>query len=226
MDYPGKELEIFDKASIWRKYVHLLVKNYLKEGILEVGAGIGSFTNNYHNNFSDITLTELDKGNTQKLRKKFENTNIKINSNYTSQQENKFNTILYMNVLEHIEKDREEIKASFDKLNVDGHLIILVPAHNELFTKFDKQIGHFRRYKVDFFKDLNIGKNEIIKLHYLDCFGYFLYFLNKIFFKDEIYPSIFKIFVWDKIFTPFTIIFDRLLGFRYGKNVLCIMKKK
>ena len=46
MDYPGKELEIFDKATIWRKYVHFLVKNYLKEALLEVGAGIGSFTNN------------------------------------------------------------------------------------------------------------------------------------------------------------------------------------
>tara|TARA_B100001121_G_scaffold309494_1_gene336580 strand:- start:968 stop:1648 length:681 start_codon:yes stop_codon:yes gene_type:complete len=226
MDYPGKELEIFDKATIWRKYVHFLVKNYLKEALLEVGAGIGSFTNNYKNDFSDITLTELDKSNIQKLSEKFKNTKIKINSNYTSNQTNKFNTILYMNVLEHIEKDVEEINIALEKLNVDGHLIILVPAHNELFTKFDKEIGHFRRYKVDFFQNLNIGQNEILKLHYLDCFGYFLYFLNKIFFKDEIYPSKFKIFIWDKIFTPFTIIIDKIFRYRYGKNILCIIKKK
>ena len=40
MNYPGKELEIFDKATFWRKYVHILVKKYMKENILEVGAGI------------------------------------------------------------------------------------------------------------------------------------------------------------------------------------------
>ena len=54
MDYPGKELEIFDKATIWRKYVYILIKRFLKENLLEVGAGIGSFTKNYKNKFSKI----------------------------------------------------------------------------------------------------------------------------------------------------------------------------
>ena len=47
MNYPGKELENFDSATIWRKYVYFLIKKYIKGNILEVGAGIGSFTNNY-----------------------------------------------------------------------------------------------------------------------------------------------------------------------------------
>ncbi len=226
MNYPGKELEIFDKATIWRKYIYLLVKNFLKEKILEVGAGIGSFTKNYYGNFSDITLTELDQNNISKLKEKFKNTKIKIISDYTSKLNSKFNTILYMNVLEHIKKDTEEINQALEKLNTDGHLIILVPAHNELYTKFDKEIGHFRRYKIEFFENLNINNNKIIKLQYVDCFGYFLYFINKIFFKDEVYPSKLKIFIWDKIFTPFTILLDRILFFKYGKNVLCIIRKK
>ena len=50
MNYPGKELEIFDKAVFWRKYIYFLVKRYLKDGLLEVGAGIGSFTKNYKEN--------------------------------------------------------------------------------------------------------------------------------------------------------------------------------
>ena len=61
-----------------------------------------------------------------------------------------------MNVLEHIEDDKEELNIAVSKLNQGGHLIILVPAHNELYSKFDKEIGHFRRYKVDFFNQLNI----------------------------------------------------------------------
>ena len=56
MKYQGQELDNFDKASIWRKYIFLNIKNYIKGPTLEVGAGIGSFTNNYKSLTSDITL--------------------------------------------------------------------------------------------------------------------------------------------------------------------------
>ena len=78
MDYPGKELEIFDKAVLWRKYIYFFVKKYIKNGLLEVGAGIGSFTKNYKNDLKNITLTELDKQNIKKLKKRFKGSKIKI----------------------------------------------------------------------------------------------------------------------------------------------------
>ena len=225
MDYPGKELEIFDKAVFWRKYIYLLVKKYLKNDLLEVGAGIGSFTKNYKNDFTQITLTELDKHNIKKLKKRFKNTKIKIESKFTSKINRKFNSILYMNVLEHIKNDKREINTSLSKLNKKGYLIILVPAHNELYTKFDKEIGHFRRYKINFFQKLKLKNSKIVKLQYLDCLGYFLYYMNKMFYKNEIYPSESKIFIWDKFFTPLTFLFDKFLNYKFGKNVLCIIKK-
>tara|TARA_B100000900_G_scaffold385181_1_gene374642 strand:+ start:233 stop:913 length:681 start_codon:yes stop_codon:yes gene_type:complete len=226
MDYPGKELEIFDKAVLWRKYIYFLVKKYIKNGLLEVGAGIGSFTKNYKNDLKNITLTELDKQNIKRLKKRFKGSKIKIETKLTSKLNGKFNSILYMNVLEHIKNDKKEINISLNKLNKKGYLIILVPAHNELYTKFDKEIGHFRRYKVNFFKKLKLKNAKIVKLQYLDCLGYFLYYLNKIFYKNEIYPSKTKIFIWDKFFTPLTFFFDRFLNYRFGKNVLCIIEKK
>tara|TARA_B100000575_G_scaffold143271_1_gene114338 strand:+ start:264 stop:944 length:681 start_codon:yes stop_codon:yes gene_type:complete len=225
MDYPGKELEIFDRAVLWRKYIYFLVKKYIREDLLEVGAGIGSFTKNYKNNFKNITLTELDKHNIKSLKKRFKGSGIKIKSEFTSKLNRKFNSILYMNVLEHIKNDKKEINISLNKLNNKGYLIILVPAHNELYTKFDKEIGHYRRYKVNFFKKLKLKNSKIVKLQYLDCLGYFLYYLNKVFYKNEIYPSKFKIFIWDKFFTPLTIILDRFLSYKFGKNILCIIKK-
>ena len=226
MDYPGKELEIFDKAVLWRKYIYFLVKKYIKNRLLEVGAGIGSFTKNYKNSLKNITLTELDKKNIKRLKKRFKGSKIKIKAQLTSKLSGKFNSILYMNVLEHIKNDKKEINISLNKLNKKGYLIILVPAHNELYTKFDKEIGHFRRYKVNFFKKLKLKNAKIVKLQYLDCLGYFLYYLNKMFYKDEIYPSQTKIFIWDKFFTPLTFFFDRFLNYKFGKNVLCIIEKK
>jgi len=130
-----------------------------------------------------------------------------------------------MNVLEHIKNDKKEINISLSKLNKKGYLVILVPAHNELYTKFDKEIGHFRRYKINFFKKLKLKNSKIIKLQYLDCLGYFLYYLNKMFYKDEVYPSESKIFIWDKFFTPLTFFLDKFLNYKFGKNILCIIKK-
>ena len=226
MNYPGKELEIFDKAVFWRKYIYFLVKRYLKDGLLEVGAGIGSFTKNYKDNLNNITLTELDTENIKKLKKRFKRSRINIKLQYTSKIKKRFNTILYMNVLEHIKNDKKEINIALGKLKKNGHLVILVPAHNELYTRFDKEIGHFRRYKIKFFEKLKLKSSKVEKLIYLDCLGFFLYFLNKKFYKDEIYPSKNKIFIWDKIFIPLTFFLDLFSNYRFGKNLLCIIKKK
>ena len=158
MDYQGLELENFDKAVIWRKYIYLLIKKYINNNVLEVGAGIGSFTKNYEKKIGNLTLSETDDSNFNLLTSKFKDkNNIKVINSFTSQISEIFNTILYLNVLEHIEKDVEEINQALKKLKPNGHLIILVPAHNELYGKFDKAIGHIKRYKTDFFKSLKLG---------------------------------------------------------------------
>ena len=226
MNYPGLELENFDKAIIWRKYIYLFIKKYINnKNILEVGAGIGSFTRNYEKKAKGLTLSELDDSYFNLLSKKFSNKKIKVIKSFINEINDSFDTILYLNVLEHIEKDIQEINNALERVKSNGHLIILVPAHNKLYSKFDKAIGHIKRYEMSFFNRLEPKNAKIENLCYLDSFGYFLYFLNKIFFKEEVYPSKLKIFLWDKFFTPISIIFDKLLNYKFGKNIICIIKK-
>ena len=226
MDYTGKELEIFDTAKVFQKYIYFLIKKYFKNQIFEVGAGIGSFTRNYNTSYKEIYLSDLDKNNYLVLKKKFsKKKNIKIKNQKINQIKKKFNTIIYLNVLEHIKKDKKEINLAMSKLNSGGHLIILVPAHQKLYSKFDKAIGHCKRYNINFFKNNKFKNAKVVKLIYLDMVGYFLYFCNKIFFKEEIYPSKVKVFLWDKFFSPITIVLDFITNYKYGKNVLCVYKK-
>tara|TARA_Y100001970_G_scaffold256799_1_gene334870 strand:+ start:13367 stop:14059 length:693 start_codon:yes stop_codon:yes gene_type:complete len=226
MKYPGNELELFDKAKVWRKYIYFKTKKYFKGKFLEIGAGIGSFTRNYESNFSEIIISDLDEKNNKILNEKFENfKNIKITNKKINEIQETFDTIIYLNVLEHIEKDKEEIMEAEKKLNPGGHLIILVPAHQKLYSKFDEAIGHFRRYDINFFKKNKFQNLKLAKLIYLDFFGYLLYYLNNFFFKKDVYPSPIKIYLWDKIFTPFTILIDFLIGYSSGKNILCVYKK-
>ena len=120
-------------------------------------------------------LTDLDENNIKILKEKFfKNRNIKIESKKINEMKNKFDTIIYLNVLEHIEDDTNEINLAINKLNLGGHLIILVPAHQKLFGKFDSAVGHYRRYNIDFFKLNKFENTKIEKIIYLDLFGYIL----------------------------------------------------
>ena len=223
--YPGKELEIFDKAVIFQKYIHWLIKKYIKNKTLEVGAGLGSFTKTYIDNVENINLTEIDQENFDVLKNKFNDQKIKVFSKKIQDIDDMFDTVIYLNVLEHIEKDVDEIDFALSKCKKDGYLVILVPAHQKLYSNFDREIGHFKRYDKNFFKR-NYKNAELKKLIYVDAMGYFLYFLNKILFSKESYPSSIKVQIWDKLFTPITFFIDFITGYKFGKNILCIIKKK
>ena len=224
--YPQIALERIDNANFWILYFIFKIRKFLKDDMLEVGAGCGSFTRGYMKNFQSITLTDADDNSFNLLKQNFINEKkINILNSNIKDIDKKFNTLLYFNVLEHVKEDKLEIENALKKLNYGGHLIILVPAHQKIYSKLDKAVGHYRRYDINFFKENKFENSKIVKLNFLDFFGYALYYLNKIFFKGETYPTELKIFIWDKIFTPLTTIADFLTGYKFGKNILCIYKK-
>jgi len=226
MNYPGKELENFDKAYFWRNYVHLCIKKFIGKKILEIGAGIGSFAKTYIRDDLNVTLSEIDDSNYQALKKIFSSQkNVKVENKLISQFSETFDTILYSSVLEHIQDDKREILNAIEKLTNGGHLIICVPAHNYMYSNFDKEIGHFRRYEMNFFDKLDLINANVKKRFFIDSFGQLIYFLNKLIFSKEVYPSKLKIFFWDKIFVPITYIIDFFLFYKFGKNIICIIQK-
>ena len=150
--------------------------------------------------------------------------NITIYDKICFNIEKTFDTILYLHVLEHIEEDRKELESAYKKLKKGGRLIIMVPKHQKLYSNFDKAIGHFRRYELNFFEKNLVNLDRVLLIS-LDSVGYMLYFLNKIFFKNETFPSNLKIFIWDKIFTPVTIFLDFFSNYKFGKCIVAVYKK-
>ncbi len=108
-NYPSEATEKFDNAKFHRKYCMSFVKKFIQGEVLEVGAGCGSFTRDYFNSDLNITLTETDQKNYEDLKRFFyKKNNVTITNNKIFNIDKKFDTILYLHVLEHIEEDRKE----------------------------------------------------------------------------------------------------------------------
>ena len=87
---------------------------------------------------------------------------------------------LYLDVLEHIKKDEKEIGKAFATLKKGGYLIINVPAFSHLYSQFDKDVGHHKRYEKKDFKNL-VSKLKVknTKYMYYDSIGYLLSLMSK-----------------------------------------------
>jgi hypothetical protein len=224
INYPGWELKYFDKALNFRRYQFLLIKEYICGQVAEVGPGNGVNLNIYKSLAKKIYLFEPSKIFIKKL-KKYKNKKIQIINTGFKKSKNKYNTIIYLDVLEHIKNDSKEIINAYSSLKKNGYLIINVPAFQHLYSKFDEDLMHFKRYsKKDFIKVLHILKIYNYKMLYFDCLGYFLSVLSKIFIKNYKINFGSKILIWNKLI-PLSIFFDRLFFNFFGKSLIVFIKK-
>ena len=114
---------------------------------------------------------------------------------------------------------------AFSNLNDGGHLIVNVPAYNFLYSQFDKDFGHYKRYnKADFKKFIEQLKPTFSKLMYYDSIGFLLILLSKILFTSDYSDIEKRVIFWNKLI-PISRIIDLITFFSFGKSLLCIIKK-
>ena len=130
-------------------------RKYLKGHVLEVGAGIGCVTKELAKFADHVTSLEPNQDLFESLRSNLslipnvrllptDTTALTKIGNPTSSE--KYDVILYVNVLEHIQSDADEIRRARSLLRPNGVLLIVVPAHQVLYSKIDRLTGHYRRY--------------------------------------------------------------------------------
>src|SRR5450432_2619938 len=151
-EYGGEEVHLFAAVFNWKRYWSQAIREYIRGDVLEVGAGSGSNTGFLNaGSAGRWVCLEPDSRLLAQLRQKLETAEPR---NYeticgtvrTIDRAWQFDTIVYIDVLEHIEDDRGELKLAAAHLRPGGRMIVLSPAHQWLFAPFDAAIGHFRRY--------------------------------------------------------------------------------
>src|SRR5687767_15830695 len=108
--YPGSELILFNQAVHWKKYFARYIIPYIKGSVLEAGAGIGGNTAFLNDGSAPAWLMlDPDKNMAATLegfiqQKKYP-PNCRSQKGTIADLDQHFDTIIYIDVLEHIETD-------------------------------------------------------------------------------------------------------------------------
>jgi SAM-dependent methyltransferase len=232
-EYQGSELETFALATNWKAYFRSRIQQYIGEAVVEVGAGFGGTTRLLCANGSRTVrwvCAEPDSRMVEQLREAIRSGCLpSICQAITGglreiPRGDGFDTILYIDVLEHIEDDAAEMRAAAGHLKAGGMLVILAPAHQWLFTRFDDAVGHYRRYTRKMLASLAPSSLRQERLEYLDSVGLLASLGNRILLKHSM-PTSGQITLWDKVMIPCSRVLDPVLLRSLGKSVLGVWRK-
>jgi protein-L-isoaspartate O-methyltransferase len=228
--YEGSELDVFTLATNWKAYWASRVEQHIGSRVLEVGAGLGATARVLCNDQKKWIALEPDPTLARRMQAEVSagrlpaNCEVRVGTLEDTDKSEFFDTILYIDVLEHIQDDRGELEHAAERLDQGGCIVVLAPAHQFLYTAFDRAIGHFRRYNRGMIAALEPSGLKLSQFEYLDSVG-FLASLGNRCFLDSSSPSASQIKIWDRLMVPVSRGLDPLLQRRFGKSVLAVWSK-
>tara|TARA_B100000586_G_C19883835_1_gene332038 strand:- start:2 stop:640 length:639 start_codon:yes stop_codon:yes gene_type:complete len=132
---------------------------------------------------------------------------------------------IMVNVLEHIKDDRIAIDSVKVMLKPGGHLLLFVPALRQLYSEFDRLVGHYRRYHKEQLEEIITSAGlEVVVIRYCDFLGVFPWFiLNKILRGTSLNPFLAKLY--DAVGVPVTRFIERRINPPFGKNLILVARR-
>jgi SAM-dependent methyltransferase len=224
-------------AANYSRWILDRLRPFIGKHILEVGAGMGSFSKFLMETAPEtMTLLEPSPNLFAILTKRLHEIDTRgVAQVYPATLGRAFSeanrprqpdTAIYVNVLEHIEDDEGELQALHSILPASGRLLIFVPAHRWLMGSMDHQLGHFRRYTRDQLSTMCRSAGFTIRLaEYFDVMGILPWWLKYCVLKsDRMEPA--AVQLYDRLVVPISRTLERFVTPPVGKSVLVIAEKK
>jgi glycosyltransferase involved in cell wall biosynthesis len=143
-------------ARGFNRWMYRQIAPYVGRSVLEAGCGIGNLTELLLDS-ERLVASDFDPFYTEMIGRRFghlENframaLDLTRAGHYERLADARLDTIICLNVLEHIAPDQEVLGHFHRVLEPGGHAIILVPQHPWLYTPADRTLGHERRYTAE-----------------------------------------------------------------------------
>ena len=233
--YPGKDLEAMSFAVNYHRWLLDEFRPYIGKDLVEVGAGTGSFSKMLldlsPDRLSLVEPSEMFAALRQNIDPLKANTTIKFFHTIFEKaadeitQAGRPDTIIYVNVLEHIEDDVRELELIRETLGEGGKCLIFVPAMPALFSDFDRDLGHFRRYtKPELEAKMASAGFKILRSRYFDLAGAAPWYLKYRVLKSRKLSGG-AVSMYDNIVVPVMRRFESVIQPVFGKNILLAAEK-
>lgn len=200
----------------------LATKRFPKQGeILELGPGLGDFTGRFLNSGTKIDVVETER----KFHPVLARLSRKVVGSLDELQ-GRYDAILSVNVLEHIENDEAILRQLNSKLKPGGLISLYHPAGPSLYGQLDKLVNHYRRYsKEEMIRKVRAAGFEIEECRYVDSLGWLVMRLYKLLGIGDgnVTPWSMKLYDWTVF--PVSRVLDPLVGRSFGRSIFVLGRK-
>ena len=225
-NYPGKELEAMSFAANYHRWIVDELAPFLGRQVAEVGAGIGSVSalllekpidrlvayEPSANMFPRLAAALAGEPRAEARRELF------------GLGAGTFDSVAYINVLEHIDDDRGELERAHARLRPGGHLLVFVPALAWLMSDFDRRIGHVRRYSLPGLRRLAREAGFAVeRLRYFDAAGVLPWYLNFVVLRRGLGAG--GVSAYDRLVVPPMRLVEGWVAPPLGKNLLMVARR-
>lgn len=224
-----KNLKLMSKLDKYNNWIYDNVKEFLGERILEVGGGVGNFTE-FILKKQLIISTDINEkhiitlNNKFKANKNFQAILIDVSKDISKIKEYKFDTAISINVLEHIKDDMYALKNMHKLLNKNGKMVLVLPAFQFAFGTIDKSDNHYRRYNKNIIPKIEKIGFKIIKNRYMNLPGLVGWIWHGKILKLKIHKEG-DLIIFNKLIPLFSF-FEKIFPFLPGLSLIIIGEKK
>ena len=217
-----ESLETLSQASPYYEWLTQRVRPYLIGKVLEIGAGIGNFAKWAREFSGEYHVSDNDPRLVQELSQEFSHAVCwDLFTPYPADET--FDTIVILNVVEHLKEDEAALERIHARLNPGGHLILMVPAMNFLYGSLDRSFGHYRRYtKKSISRVIRQANFQLIKTEYVNVVGMAGWFVYGKLLKARKLPQ--RLCSRFHLVLPFLKL-ERPIAYFMGLSVIAIAKK-
>lgn len=221
-------LEVIGQAKHYNNWLYSLIRPWLSGSVIEAGVGTGNFLGFFIKDKFSVTAIDIDSSYLRSVQRAYpgvvtykydlESLSVPTNLYY------KFDTVVTLNVLEHVPNITQAIKNLHDMLKPNGKIIILMPAFNFAYCSLDKHLGHVKRYTHSEINKLLIKSGFTPLAHtYINPVGLLGWFIaGKVLKKPILTPGLIRIF---DLLSPTFLWIEKYIHFPIGLSVVCIAKK-
>lgn len=216
------------KTDFWHSNKDkVLLKLVSGNDILDIGCGAGTISAALAKLGKNVTAIDSHAPYLELAKQK--NPDVKVEyilGDCTKHKFNKkFDAVVLSGVLEHVQDDKTMLKKIYDLLNVGGRLVLLTSAYSNLYSNFDKSVGHYRRYdKAELRSLLNSCGFKILKLKYWDALGLAVLGISKIT-GHTISPDTIGNAALDRLLDIWFWLVENKMPFKFGADIILVATK-